>query len=131
MPLDRLTRRAVLGGGLAAATAASFGVWGRFALGEEFEQHVASRLGLDLDLTKRLLMRMREERGDYDLRAAAFLVATQDPAALVLPRGLRQEAVEGFLGPMFGLSRRIVVPLAYAGLRDSAEYVPCEVLVPS
>ena len=127
--MKRLTRRGVLLGGLAgAAAAAGFGFWGRFALGDSFEGHVAGTLGLDSKLTNQLLARMRKELDDYEFRAAAFLVATEGPSQPALPDSLREEAVNAFVDPMFRVSGAIVMPLAYAGLRHSAEYRPCKVL---
>jgi hypothetical protein len=126
----RFTRRRLVVAGVGgAAVVAGFGIWGRFALGDSFERHVAAQLGLDLELTDGLLQRMRDELGDYELRAAAFLVATKDPADAAVPESVRREAIDAFVGPMFGLSRGLVVPLDYAGLRDSPDYVACAVLV--
>lgn len=125
----RLTRRHLLAAGGVLAGTASLGLWGRHALGNEFERHVAAQLGLDLELVSGLLARMRAELDDYHVRAAAFLVATQGPLDDVVPYELRRKAIDSFLGPMLGLSRGLVVPLAFAGLRDSPDYVPCSVLV--
>ena len=128
-PGKRLTRRTLLLGAGGLAVAGGIGLWGRFAFGAAFERHVAAQLGLSLELTEGLLTRMRSELGDYEARAAGFLFATQGPADGLIPGALRREAVDAFIGPMFGLSRGLVVPLDFAGLRDSAEYQPCAVLV--
>ena len=122
-----LTRRQALAAGGAAAAVAGFGLWGRFALGGAFEEHVADQLGLDRRLTDAALRRMREEVEDYEVRATGFLLATRAPSSLALPSSVRREAIDGFVSPMFGLSEFIVMPLAYAGIRDSVE-VGCNVL---
>jgi len=69
---------------------------------EEFEQLVASNLGIDAKLAGQLLARARAEYGDaeYDARAAAFALAVRDPAAVVLPDGTREKAIGGLLNPM-------------------------------
>jgi hypothetical protein len=126
-----LTRRRLLlasSGGLALA--ASLGIWGRFALGDSFERHVAAQLGLDLELTTALLGQLREERGDYDLRASAFLAATHGPSAATLPDGIRRELIESLVRPLFGVQQGKPVQLDYAGLRRATSYEPCGVLVP-
>jgi hypothetical protein len=124
-----LTRRqALLAGGVAAVAAAGFGLWGRFALGGAFEQHVADRLGLDRGLTEAILRGMREELDDYELRASAFLIATEGPSSVALPEEVRRDAVDAFITPMFGESRAITMRLVYAGTRDTIDYTPCKVL---
>lgn len=124
-----LTRRRVLAAAAGTALLAGAGLWGRFALGDSFERHVAAQLGIDIDLTRRTLDIMRAELGDYEVRAAGFLVATQGPVDGVLPEAVRREAVDAFVGPMFGIARGLTMPLAYAGLRETPAYQPCEVLV--
>ena len=123
-----LTRRTLLLVGAGGVGVAAFGLWGRFALGDSFERHVADQLGLDLELSNEVLRRMREELGDYELRAAGFLVATQGPADTLLPASLRRDAVDAFVGPMFGLSLGLVTPFVMAGLNDTADYRACDVL---
>ncbi len=70
--------------------------------GDEFEQLVASRLGIDSELAAQLLARAREQYGDaeYDARAAAFALAVRDPVAAVMPDSARRKAVDGLLEPM-------------------------------
>jgi hypothetical protein len=128
-PRRGLTRRRALAVGAAGTAVVGFGVWGRYALGDAFEEHVAERLGLDLDLTKEILAGLRESLDDYELRATAFLAATLSPSSLALPASLRRDAVESFVNPIFGLSHEMV-PLTYAGLRDTIEFTPCAVLKP-
>ena len=124
-----LTRRQALAVGGVAAVAGGFGLWGRFALGDAFEDHVAEHLGLDRTMTRAALAQMRVELDDYDTRAAAFLVATEAPSSLVLPEGVRRAAVDAFLSRLFGLWGANVMTLVYSGDRQAVEYRPCEVLV--
>src|SRR3712207_6650738 len=91
------TRRKMLLGG-AAASAGGFALWGRYAVGGTFEQHVADQFGLPVRVASELLDTMRAELGvDYDARASAFLAATTSPSADVMPEGARRPAIEGFV----------------------------------
>lgn len=127
--MRRLTRRqALAASGAGIVAAGSFSFWGRYALGDEFETHVADLIGLDRTLTSGLLANLRDQIGtsEYDLRATAFLLATTEPSETVMPRDARERAVRGLIGPLFG---GLVTPLTYAGLRDNVRYTACEVLV--
>ena len=125
-----ITRRGLLVGG--AAGAVGFAYWGRFGLGDTFESHVAGVLGLPEPVTRELLESMREELGaDYDARAAAFVAATTAPTRWLMPSGARREALESFVGPLFGLEQGYVMPFVYAGLRDSGRFQGCNGLVRS
>jgi hypothetical protein len=99
----RVTRRQALGTGAGGAAALAGLYYGRFALGGEFEDHVASRLGIDRERATLMLDRARERLGgaEYDARSAAFLAATTFPGTLVPADGARRRAVEGLVGPMF------------------------------
>jgi hypothetical protein len=124
----RITRRQALGAG-AAGAAALGGVWyGRYALGDEFEEHVASVLGLDRDRATLMLERARERLGgaEYDARAAAFLAATTFPGALIPADGARRRAVEGLVGPMFG---QRIDGLIYLGQVERPPSGPCQGLL--
>jgi hypothetical protein len=123
-----LTRRKVLLLGVGGVGLAGVGLWGRFALGDEFERHVADQLGIDLAVGTEVLERMREEIDDYEVRAAGFLVATQGPVDGLIPEPVRRDAIDAFVGPMFGLDRGLVMPYVMAGLSESAQYRACEVL---
>ncbi len=101
--MRRLTRRQAIGAGAAGAAAVGGLYYGRFAVGGEFEDHVASALGVDRDLATQMLERARDRLGaaEYDARSAAFLAATTFPGTLVPADGARRRAVAGLLGPMF------------------------------
>ena len=121
------TRRGVVALGVAAAGLAYFG---RFAVGGVFEQHVAEVLGLERALADELLELLRAELGpDYDVRAAGFMMATTAPGRWVVPRGVRDEALEGFLGPLFGVQQGFVTPLVYGGLSEVRPLAGCGTLV--
>jgi len=123
-----LTRRQALLGAGAVTVAAGVGPLGRYALGDEFEEHVAETIGLELPVTRELLETMREEVGDYDARAAAFLVATTGPYKSVVPDSLRRKAVESFIGPLIDVSGTFVTPYVYLARRPNARFLPCSVL---
>jgi glycosyltransferase involved in cell wall biosynthesis len=98
----RLRRRTFVALGAGAAAVAAAAPYAALIPDDEFEQLVASRLGIDAGLARQLLERAREEYGDaeYDARAAAFALAVRDPAAAVMPEGARRRAVDGLLEPM-------------------------------
>jgi hypothetical protein len=97
--------------------------------GDEFEQLVASKLGIETALAKQLLEGTRRQYGDaeYEARAAAFAFAVRDPAAVVLPESVRQKAVSSFIEPMFS---RPAANLGYAITGTAPPYpAPCAGLV--
>lgn len=120
----RLSRRGVLLAG-AGVVAASAGWWGRYALGDTFEEHVAHVLGVDTGLATELLATLREHVNDYDLRAAGFLFATTSPSQELTPRAAREEAIEAFIGPLVGMESELITPLAIGGRTHSGRYQPC------
>jgi hypothetical protein len=126
-----MTRRGLLIAG-AGAGVAGLAYWGRFALGDTFEAHVAETLGLEEQVTRELLETMREELGlEYDARAASFVAATTAPTRWVMPGGARREALESFVGQLFGLQQGYVTPFVYGGLRESGSFRGCNGLVRS
>jgi hypothetical protein len=126
----RLTRRRAIVGG--AVIAVGFVGWGRFAVGGEFEDHVAEVLAIDGAVARELLERLRSERGvEYDARASAFLVATTEPSRWLLPSGLRRQAIESFVVPLLEVADQPSFSLAYTGLRETSVFTPCRVLVRS
>jgi alpha-maltose-1-phosphate synthase len=98
----RMRRRSFLAVGAGAAGVALVAPYAILVADDEFENLVASRLGIEPALAKQLLQRARAEYGSagYDARAAAFALAVRDPAALVMPDDVRRKAVNGLLEPM-------------------------------
>jgi hypothetical protein len=126
----RLTRRQALVS--AAVIGVGFAGWGRFAVGGEFEDHVAEVLGIDGALARQLLERLRNDRGvEYDARASAFLLATTEPSRWVLPSGVRRQAIKSFVVPLLEVADQPSFSLAYTGLRETSVFTPCRVLVRS
>jgi hypothetical protein len=126
----RLTRRQAIAGG-ALLAAAGVVRWGPFALGGTFEDHVAEVLGVDGALAREMLARARADLGDYEARASAFVLATTTPSDLLMPSGLRREAMEAFVHPLLHPEEPNSPRLAYAGLRRTGEFAPCRGLVRS
>ena len=95
--MKRLTRRGLFGAG--AVTAVGAGFYGRFAVGDEFEEHVAGVLGVSLEQASHLAANARAGLGDpkYELVASSFLFATTEPGKSLAPRGARRRAVHVFL----------------------------------
>jgi glycosyltransferase involved in cell wall biosynthesis len=98
----RMRRRTfvALGAGIAAvAIAAPYAV---LLSDDEFEQLVASRLGIEPKLAGQLLERARAQYGDveYDARATAFALAVREPVSSVLPGRARDKAIDGLIEPM-------------------------------
>jgi hypothetical protein len=127
----RITRRqALLAAG--AIGAGGLGLYGRFAVGGEFEDHVARQLGIDGAFARDLLSTARDVLGpDYDARAAAFVVATTAPSRHLMPRGARAEAIEALIEPMFNVARYPGSAWAIAGLRPDNGFHPCAMLLRS
>ena len=95
----------------------------------EFEQLVASKLGIEPKLAGQLLEHARQRYGDaeYEARAAAFAFAVRDPAAAVLPGSLREKAVSSLIEPMLATPS---AALAYAITGSEPGYpAPCAGLV--
>lgn len=98
----RMRRRTFVALGAGAAGVAVAAPYAVLAVGDEFEQLVASRLGIEPELATQLLERAREQYGDaeYDARAAAFALAVRDPVAIVMPDDVRRKAIDGMIEPM-------------------------------
>lgn len=103
--------------------------YGRYALGDEFEEHVASILGLPLDHARDLAEQARSRLGDveYDAVASAFLFVTTAPGRWVMPRGARRRAVHAFLSEAVPDSRGNLVLLGFN--RGGGESSACGGLV--
>jgi hypothetical protein len=124
--LRTLTRRGMLGG--TAVAAIGVAGYGRYAFGDEFEEHLASVVGLPLEHARDLTLQARDRLGDleYDRIASAFLFVTTVPGRWVTPRGARQRAVHAFLSESVPDSRGNLVLL---GLRRGGPSAPCEGLL--
>jgi hypothetical protein len=126
----RLTRRQAIVGG--AVIGVGVVGWGRFAVGGEFEDHVAEVLAIDGALARELLERLRNDRGlEYDARASGFLLATTEPSRWLLPSGFRRQAIRSFVVPLLEVADQPSFSLAYTGLRETSVFTPCRVLVRS
>lgn len=124
----RYTRRRVLAGGAVIGGAVIAGGYGRFALGDQFEHHVADLLGAPVEVVTPLLTAARERIGSvaYEARASAFLAATTFPGRQLLPSWVRRGAVdaliENILSPSSG-------NLTYLGIRQPIATFDCTGLV--
>lgn len=98
----RMRRRTFVAVGAGAAVVALAAPYAVLLTDDEFEQLVASKLGIEPELAAQLLKRARVEYGaaGYDARAAAFALAVRDPAASVMPGGARDKAISGLVEPM-------------------------------
>lgn len=126
----RMRRRTFVALGAGAAGVAVAAPYAVLAVGDEFEQLVADRLGIEPELAKQLLQRAREEYGatEYDARAAAFALAVRDPVALVMPEEARRKAIDGLLEPMLSPP---AANLAYAVTGSDPGVPACSGLVRS
>jgi hypothetical protein len=124
-----MRRRTFVAAGVGVAGVALAAPYAVLVAGEEFEQLVASRLGIEPELAKQLLQRARESYGDaeYEARAAAFALAVRDPAATVMPDDVRRKAIDSLIAPMLSAPAS---NLAYAitGV-DPGGNAPCSGLV--
>ena len=109
----RFRRRTFVAAGIGVAAVAVAAPYAALVPDDEFEQLVASNLGIDPQLAGQLLQRARDEYGgvEYDARATAFALAVRDPAATVLPSGVRDKAINGLIEPMLSAP---AATLAYA-----------------
>jgi hypothetical protein len=126
--LPTLTRRRLLGGGAVIVAAAAVGGYGRYALGDEMEGHVAGVLGVSEDVASHLLARARGRLSsvEYDARAAAFVAATTFPGAELMPTDVRERAVRGLLREAIASSSENIV---YLGLQRDLSSGACTGLV--
>jgi len=118
----------VIAGGVAGGAVLVAGNYGRFALGDEFEEHVASVLGTSTSVAKELTAAARERLGspDYERIAAQFLAVTAFPSDVVAPRGARDRAIRRLLTPMIEQSHQ---NLMYLGIQGAVEGSACVGLV--
>jgi glycosyltransferase involved in cell wall biosynthesis len=97
-----IRRRTVIAIGAGAVGVAAVAPYAALLPSGEFEQLVASSLGIEPELAGQLLARARAEYGDaeYEARATAFALAVRDPVAAVLPGSAREKAVNGLVEAM-------------------------------
>jgi lipopolysaccharide exporter len=119
-----ITRRRLLAGGAAGTAVVVGGGYGHYALGDEFESHVASVLGTTTAVAKVLTgaARARMSGSEYDRMAAEFLFVTTFPGSIVAPHKLRNRAVRRLLPSMLDESRR---NLMYLGLEPPSDASAC------
>lgn len=98
----RMRRRTFVGVGVGVGVLALAAPYAVLLTDDEFEQLVASHLGIDKELAEQLLERAREAYGEanYDAHAFTFALAVRSPAATVMPQRAREKAIEGLLEPM-------------------------------
>jgi hypothetical protein len=92
------------------------GAYGRYAIGDEFEEHLAGVLGVPVATATAMSRAARARSGgaDWDLHGSAFVTATTWPGRWVLPRSLREKAIRAMV------DRLIVTTgdgLGYVGLQ--------------
>jgi hypothetical protein len=110
------------------ATGAVAGGYGRFAVGDEFDEHLASVLGIPVATAAALTADAKQRTGGaaWQVRRAAFVAATTAPGRWVLPASTRQHARHSMVDKL------IVTPadgLDYLGLRPPAPGQACQGLV--
>jgi glycosyltransferase involved in cell wall biosynthesis len=127
----RIKRRTAIGIGVGAAGVALAAPYLVLLPDDEFEQLVASNLGIEPELAGQLLENARRQYEDteYEARVAAFAFAVRDPAAVVLPDSVRRKAVTSLVEPMLAPPS---ASLAYAVTGTAPAYpAPCSGLVRS
>jgi hypothetical protein len=124
----RISRRTLLVGAVAVGGPWFFAVFGRYAVGAEFEKHVADVLGLRQDAADWLIDRARSRLDalDYDARAAAFLAATTFPGNALLSRARREDAIQPFLEHLIDIP---VDNMVYLGMREPVASTACAGLI--
>jgi hypothetical protein len=110
-----VTRRSLFGLGAAGVISAS--AYGRYALDDRFEEHLASVLGVPIDGARSLARQARDRLGEtrYDSVAAAFVASTTAPGRWVLPDGFRRRSVHVLLSEAVPDSHGNLVLLGLVG----------------
>jgi glycosyltransferase involved in cell wall biosynthesis len=125
----RIKRRTLVAAGAGVAGLALAAPYLVLLPDDEFEQLVASKLGIEPRLAGQLLENARRRHGDaeYEARAAAFALAVRDPAALLVPTGLRHRAIASLVESMLAPPS---ASLGYAITGTAPDYpAPCAGLV--
>lgn len=119
-----ITRRQLVAGGAAGTAVVAGAGYGRFAIGDEFEEHAAAVLGTSTAAATQLTRAARRRLGDgeYEQVAAAFLAVTTFPGNQVAPRLLREKAVRKLVSSMIAESYE---NLMYLGLREPTDSAAC------
>jgi hypothetical protein len=122
-PGPRLTRRQLAAGGALLAACAAAGGY-RVAIGQEFDDHVADVLGMPLATASALISAAESRVGalEWELRRAAFVVATTPPGRWLLPAAQRRSAIHSVIDQLLQTPGEA---LASIGLRKPAPGLPC------
>lgn len=98
----RFTRRRLVVGGLVAGAVVVAADYGRYAAGDEFEEHVANVLGITPESARILNGNARARLGEkgYRSRAAAFVAATTFPGEILIPEEKRVWAIGALVNDM-------------------------------
>jgi hypothetical protein len=127
--MAQLTRRQLLGGGAVLGGVAVAGGYGHFALGDDFEKHVASVLGISPEAAKSLTDLAHDRLGDWDYRvkASQFLAVTTFPGEELSQVAGRNRGIREFVTAMIGDSYENLVYLGVQQPRGGS--VACAGLV--
>lgn len=125
----RITRRKLMAGGAGGVVLLGVG-YGRFAVGDEFEEHVAGVLGTSTAVATRLTAAARKRLGgfEYDQVATRFLAVTTFPGSELAPGSIRDKAIRRLLTAMIAESTE---NLMYLGLRAPTDSLACSGLLRS
>ena len=98
--------------------------YGRFAVGDEFEEHVAGVLGTSPAVAKQLTAgaRKRLGAGEYNQVAARFLAVTTFPGDSLAPGAVRDQAIRRLVTAMIAESTE---NLMYLGMRAPTDSLAC------
>jgi len=126
----RISRRKLLAGGAGGVVLVAGVNYGRFALGDEFEEHVAGVLGTSTAVATQLTAAARERLGgfEYDQVATRFLAVTTFPGSELAPGSIRDKAIRRLLTAMIAESTE---NLMYVGARAPTDSLACSGLLRS
>jgi len=126
----RITRRKLMAGGAGGVVLLGGVGYGRFAVGDEFEEHVAGVLGTSTAVATRLTAAARKRLGgfEYDQVAARFLAVTTFPGSELAPGSIRDKAIRRLVTEMITESSENLI---YLGLREPTDSLACSGLLRS